>query len=333
MWIVPLHGGGPWKLSTLAAHSARWSPDGKNLAYASGNRIYLAAQDGSSPRALGSWKGVPEKLNWSPDGQRLRFLLVDPASRKSSFWELTFRDELTNPTLSSLPLALDDCCATWSQVRGKDVYLLIPSIARANQSIWILRAERSIWEPAMRVTELHTGLSEITAASYSSSAQRLYVISHVPSRSSLLRFDAQTGEFRHVLPGVSGVSLDYSKDRQWVTYTSSEDDSLWVSRADGGGARELVHAPEGAELPRWSPDGQWIAYMARRPGSPWRICLSRALEAQSARRRKATILKEPPLGRLMEIILSMEMSGVRQRALRNPPDQSGHRPRSNATRL
>ena len=167
----------------------------------------------------------------------------------------------------------------------------------------------------MRVTELHTGLSEITAASYSSSAQRLYVISHVPSRSSLLRFDAQTGEFRHVLPGVSGVSLDYSKDRQWVTYTSSEDDSLWVSRADGGGARELFMRRKARNC---------LAGHRMVSGSHiWRggrvrlgeFVFSRALEAQSARRRKATILEEPPLGRLMEIILSMEMSGVRQRAL------------------
>src|SRR5512141_2322707 len=43
--------------------------------------------------------------------------------------------------------------------------------------------------------------------------------------------------------------------------------SLWLLSAFGGEPRRLTSAGEKDGEPRWSPDGRWIAFVAKRPGS------------------------------------------------------------------
>src|SRR5499425_45310 len=71
----------------------------------------------------------------------------------------------------------------------------------------------------------------------------------------------------------SAGELDYSRDGQWVTYISYPDGTLWRSRADGSDRIQLTYAPVFAGLPRWSPDGTQIAFIATQTGRPWKIFL------------------------------------------------------------
>ena len=40
---------------------------------------------------------------------------------------------------------------------------------------------------------------------------------------------------------------------------------------DGSDKVQLTVPPLQAELPRWSPDGKWIAFMGQDPGQPWKV--------------------------------------------------------------
>lgn len=44
-----------------------------------------------------------------------------------------------------------------------------------------------------------------------------------------------------------------------------------MSRDDGSDPREIFSKADKLELPRWSPDGRQIAFMAQMNGKPWRI--------------------------------------------------------------
>jgi Tol biopolymer transport system component len=133
--------------------------------------------------------------------------------------------------------------------------------------------------------QLHLGLGDVNGIAFDHGAQRLFVLNGAPSRSTFMRFDSHTQEFRQILPSISGVDLDYSRDGHWIAYTTSQESALWISRADGSAARQLTFSPEMVQLPRWSPDGKQVAYMSKTPDRPWRIFIQRLDNGQ---RREAS---------------------------------------------
>ena len=90
-------------------------------------------------------------------------------------------------------------------------------------------------------------------------------------RLELLRFDERSNEFRPFLPGIAATDVDFSRDGKWIAYVRRPDQTLWISRADGSSARQVGLQANFLELPRWSPDGRRLAFMALLPGKPWRI--------------------------------------------------------------
>jgi len=63
----------------------------------------------------------------------------------------------------------------------------------------------------------------------------------------------------------------FSKDGQWVAYSTFPEGTLWRSKLDGSDKLQLSAAPFYAMLPRWSPDNQEIVYCGRELGKPFRI--------------------------------------------------------------
>jgi len=92
-------------------------------------------------------------------------------------------------------------------------------------------------------------------------------------RGELLKFDRQQKALQTFLPGVSAAYVAFSPDGQWITYSNTEDFSLWRSRADGTDALQLTKPPMQVQVSAWSPDGREIAFMEQAPGKPWRIYL------------------------------------------------------------
>jgi Tol biopolymer transport system component len=92
-------------------------------------------------------------------------------------------------------------------------------------------------------------------------------------RGELVRHDARSGQFVPYLSGISAEGLDFSRDGQWVAYVAYPEGTLWRSRVDGSDRLQLTLPPLSAALPRWSPDGQRIAFMGAGPDEPWKLRL------------------------------------------------------------
>jgi dipeptidyl aminopeptidase/acylaminoacyl peptidase len=78
LWIVPTAGGEPRQLTTSGKDGgARWSPDGKRLAFVSTRggtqQVYLIALVGGEASPLTSLSGGADNIVWSPDGASLAF--------------------------------------------------------------------------------------------------------------------------------------------------------------------------------------------------------------------------------------------------------------------
>jgi dipeptidyl aminopeptidase/acylaminoacyl peptidase len=75
-----------------------------------------------------------------------------------------------------------------------------------------------------------------------------------------------------------------SPDGKWVVHTVGRVDmaanktvsQLWLVATAGGEPRQLTWHPSGAREGRWSPDGQWIAFVSSRSGAPqiWKLPLA-----------------------------------------------------------
>ena len=52
VWVQPLPGGTPHRLSNIYATDGCWTPDGLHILYADGQGITLVNKDGSEPRQL-----------------------------------------------------------------------------------------------------------------------------------------------------------------------------------------------------------------------------------------------------------------------------------------
>ncbi len=74
----------------------------------------------------------------------------------------------------------------------------------------------------------------------------------------------------HALKGVSDPQI--SPEGDWVAYTVSSADlekdkstsDVWMTRWDGSRSVQLTHGEESEHHARWSPDGQYIAFLSGR---------------------------------------------------------------------
>jgi len=94
LYLVPVEGGAPIQLTwgRFTNHTARWSPDGRYLAFLSDRpgsdgekkaNIYVMRTAGGEPWALTAYtKTDVVDLAWSPDGERLAFLMDDPPTEE-----------------------------------------------------------------------------------------------------------------------------------------------------------------------------------------------------------------------------------------------------------
>jgi Tol biopolymer transport system component len=60
--------------------------------------------------------------------------------------------------------------------------------------------------------------------------------------------------------------VKFSRDGQWVAYSSYPDETLWRCKADGSQRIQLSYPPLVALLPSWSPDGKQIVFYGILPG-------------------------------------------------------------------
>ena len=93
VWIGRVAGGALTQLThTGSAMDPAWRPGCVELAYSSGNELYLHRADGSTPPVrLQQTSLVQGPTSWSPDGKRLVYVEVTPETR-FDLWTLTVAD-------------------------------------------------------------------------------------------------------------------------------------------------------------------------------------------------------------------------------------------------
>jgi Tol biopolymer transport system component len=274
LWVLPAPGGSLHRLGDVIAHDAAWSPDGQEIVYANAADLYLAKSDGTDSRKLVTVGGLPYEIRWSPDGRLLRFTLSDPKSNSNSLWEVTSDGTNLHPLLPAWSTPASERHGIWTP-DGK--YFLFDSShgdpTRLTVNVWAIRGKSgSFQKTGPKPTQLTAGPMNTWATLPSKDGKRLFVIGSKP-RGELVQYDSKAQQFAPSLSGISAEGVDFSRDGAWAAYVTFPEGVLWRSRVDGSQRLQLSFPPMKAFLPRWSPDGKRIAFMALAPGKPWKIYL------------------------------------------------------------
>jgi Tol biopolymer transport system component len=268
LWVVPVLGGAPRRLGDVLGHDATWSPDGLQIVYANGSKLYLAKSDGSESRELVTVDGRPYWPRWSPDRSRLRFTVLNNGS--ASLWEVAADGNNAHPLLPGWNSPANECCGNWT-ADGR--YFVFQSTRNRGTHIWARREKASLFQRASREPiQLTVGPLNYFAPVPSQDGTKLFVVAE-QQRGELARYDAKTQQLASYMQGISAEHLDFSRDREWIAYVAYPEGSLWRSKADGGERRQLSSPPMRAALPRWSPDGKQIVFIASIPGKRWKTYL------------------------------------------------------------
>jgi Tol biopolymer transport system component/predicted Ser/Thr protein kinase len=274
LWIVPLPGGSPRRLGDLVGHDAAWSPDGRRLAYAKANDMFVAKRDGTQSKKLATAQSPAYALCWSPDGLQLRFNAIDPASRLLSWWEVRADGTNLHRILSDWPPTMGGTilvASTGKWTLDGRYYVFVSNPGGGAGNVWAVGEKTGGFRRAAGVpVRLTTGPIDYIGVAPSVDGRKLFVMGR-QRRGELVRYEPASGQAVPFLSGISAEQLDFSPDGAWVAYVSFPDGTLWRSRANGEDPLQLTQAPLFAAVPRWSPDGQQIAFMARRPGEPFNI--------------------------------------------------------------
>jgi serine/threonine protein kinase len=270
LWSVPVLGGSPRRLGNLEGHAGAWSPDGENLVYGKGNEIFLAKSNGSEPRRLLPGGGTASDIRWSPDGSMLRFTVNDPKTNNRAIWQASADGSNLHLLLPGWSDAPNECCGQWTP----DGKLFVFQARRdSTANLWAINEHAGFLRAARQEpVQLTAGLMNVGNPVPSRYGKKLFVQGWQP-RGELLRYDTKAKQLVPYLSGISAMGLDFSRDGQWVAYNDASDGTMWRSKVDGTQKLQLVFPPMLAYLPRWSPDGQQIAFFGHPPGEPWQIYL------------------------------------------------------------
>lgn len=259
--------------------SAAWSRDGKRIAYASADTIYVRSADRDDARRL-LVHPDPSMLSWSPDGRYLAF-----ASGNS--WFTT--DERTPGNLAPsaiLTVEVDENGTAGDVVEVADrsslnvsptwtpdgEYLLFLSDRDGPRDVYAvrMRSGRPRGEPR-RVT------SGLGAASVNISADgRRVVYSDLITRANVWSLAipggrvATTADARAVTTGNHLVeSVTLSSDRRRLYFDSDRPGNEDVFRLSlpTGEPEQLTRHPAMDCCPHESPDGRWVAFHSSRFGT------------------------------------------------------------------
>ena len=270
LWALPLVAGTPERIGSLAGHDASWSADSREVVFAQGNTLFQASSIGTQSHELFTASGSVFAPHFSPDGQRIRFSVSDPAHNTTSLWEIGRNSSNPHALLTSWQNGSVACCGSWTADGRYYIFQITQTATTALTTLWALPESSRSTDQAATPIQLTAGPTSFGNAWLSRDSKKLWTIGVAPA-GEIVKYVPDTKNFVPVLSGVSATDLNFSPDGKWVTYVSIPDGTLWRSRADGAKKLQLTFAPERAALPHWSPDGKQIAYVRIQPGKPWKI--------------------------------------------------------------
>jgi Tol biopolymer transport system component len=156
---------------------------------------------------------------FSPDGQRIRFSIGDPAQNATSLWEVRSDGADLHALLPGWNNPPTECCGKWTANGRYYVFQVSQSSPTDITNLWAQAEPTS--------TSQHHPIKpiQLTAGPFSfgrawpdpENSQKILALGVQPA-GEVVKYDPRSQQFAPVLSGISATDLDFSQDGQWVTY-------------------------------------------------------------------------------------------------------------------
>jgi Tol biopolymer transport system component len=249
---------------------AGWSPDGRRLAFARGDTLYVGDLEGTTPHPI-AHGGEMHSFAWSPDGRWIACVRGNRQSRQPSFMFGNLgaaRIWLVPAESGTAPVAVtDDKWSNASPTWGPDSRsLLYVSNRGGGADLYQVRL-RHDGHPEGDPVRLSSGL-RAQAVSLSTGGRWLAYADWSETSNVYSMPIPATGPMsvRTAEPVTTGNQIieafDISPDGRWLAFDSDRSGNQDIYRwpLAGGEPERLTQSPSDEFWPQWSPDGKEIAF-------------------------------------------------------------------------
>jgi serine/threonine protein kinase len=247
-----------------------WSPDRREIVYTTvsypevfsrgsrGELWRVHVESGEKKRVAGTDAVQP---SWSPHGHRIAYWGVSGRGGQ--------RDILTISSNGGEPIAVtDDQAVDWSPIwspDGSTLYFI--SDRGGTPNLWRVAIDEKTGEKLGPLEPLTTPARHTNSIDISADGSKI-VFSALDLRSELERIplDPQAEKISGTESGVirgstRATQCDVSPDGNWIVFRSEgQQEDLYVARSDGSELRKLTDDLHRDRGPKWSRDGQRIAF-------------------------------------------------------------------------
>jgi eukaryotic-like serine/threonine-protein kinase len=260
LWSVPVLGGSPRMLNNQTVRSAQWSPDGRLIASADLNSVFVSDMDGVNIRKIWDAPSTTGTPHFSPDSRRIRVAVYDDKDlAPPKIWELNVDGSSPHRLALQWPedAGLED--GQWTPDGKRFLFLSkrdgLNNIYELFDPPWFEPWKKPA---AMRLT---AGQIDVLAMTPSRDSAGLFVVGRI-AQGEMRVFDPQQRRFVPFLNGLAASSIAISPDKKWMAYADYPRHFLWRSKLDGSEKLQLTDFY--ATMEQWSPDSKQIVF------SDWR---------------------------------------------------------------
>lgn len=205
-------------LPGLSAGFLTFSPDGQWISYIDSDQaLWRSRADGTEPLRLSNGIQYVQLSSWSPDGQKIAFMGLKPGK----LWRIYIVGRDGGKPKEAVIGDDNQGTPTWSPDGKKIAYGNV--MCHETQSCWI------------RILDLEHGTVEKVSGSHGFRTARWspdgrWIAALVPETHKLMLFDYKHGRWRTLASSVTGDTIAWSRDSQFVYADSSQGEKPVIER-------------------------------------------------------------------------------------------------------